>query len=268
MRRFALPLVIAGCVALAAFLTWLAVSHVSFGRRVPPAPATAREAPVVRALPPFHRLDLSGSAEIELVQSDAESVSLPAGASRSGYLSAEVRDGTLYIESADASHWWDTVIGDGGRTQKVVVSFKNLDAITAAGTMRLRADRLKADSLKVSGAGGTVIRIDDLAARELRLSGSGALRADLAGRVSEQNVTISGAGDFRGAKLVSQDATVTVAGAGKVVVNAEKTLKATISGAGSVEYLGDPQVTERVSGAGRVRRREAASHVRSVALAD
>lgn len=265
MRRFTLPLVIAGCVALAALLTWLAVSHANFGRRAPPPSAAAREAPVVQALPPFHRLDVSGTAEVELVQGDTESVALPAGASRSGYLSAEVRDGTLYLEGADASHWWDMVIGDGGHTQKVVVNVKNLDAISAAGTMRLSAASLKADSLRVSGAGGTMIRIDDLAARELRLTGAGALRADLAGRVAEQNVTITGAGDFRGAKLVSQDATVTVAGAGKVVVNAEKTLKATISGAGSVEYLGDPKVTERISGAGRVRRRDAAAQTRSVA---
>ena len=71
-------------------------------------------------------------------------------------------------------------------------------------------------------------------------------------------MTISGAGEYRGARLVSQNATVTVAGAGQVVIHAVKTLNATISGAGSVDYIGDPKVTERVSGAGRVRRRDAA----------
>ena len=67
-------------------------------------------------------------------------------------------------------------------------------------------------------------------------------------------MAISGAGDYKGARLVSQDATVNVAGAGKVLVNAQKTLKATISGAGSVEYLGDPEVTRSVSGVGSVHR--------------
>ena len=91
------------------------------------------------------------------------------------------------------------------------------------------------------------------------MSGAGALRAEVAGRAADATVSISGAGEFKGGKLVIQNAQVTVAGAGKVTVNAEKTLRATISGAGSVDYVGDPKVTESVSGAGRVRRRDAAS---------
>ncbi len=88
------------------------------------------------------------------------------------------------------------------------------------------------------------------------MAGAGALKAEIAGKVERQAVTISGAGEYRSPRLVSQDATVNVAGAGKVLINAQKTLKATISGAGSVEYLGDPEVTRSVSGAGTVRRRE------------
>jgi hypothetical protein len=122
------------------------------------------------------------------------------------------------------------------------------------------------DALRVAAAGGTVIRLDDLAAGELKVTGAGALRADVSGVVTDQTVTISGAGDYRGGKLLSQNATVNVAGAGKVLVNAHKTLSATISGAGSVEYIGEPQVTQRVSGAGRVKRRDAAGPFGPVAL--
>ncbi len=81
-------------------------------------------------------------------------------------------------------------------------------------------------------------------------------------------MSIAGAGEYRGGKLVSDNTTVTVSGAGRVVVYAERTLKATISGAGSVEYLGDPQVTEQISGAGRVRKRDTSTlAVPRVALA-
>ena len=59
------------------------------------------------------------------------------------------------------------------------------------------------------------------------------MRAEVAGRATDATVSISGAGEFRGARLLTQHASVTVAGAGKVTVNAEKTLKATISGAGA-----------------------------------
>ena len=259
MRRFTLPLVILGCVALAAILTWIVVSSASFGGRAPRTESAPRESTATQPLPPFTRMEIAGTAEVTLVQGSEESVSLPPAPRKGGTVSAEVRNDTLYIEAVDRSHWWDIVIGGGNRPAPVVVTFKKLDAIATAGTVRLTAASLKADDLKVTGAGGTMIRIDDLTARQLHLTGAGALRADVAGRVDQQDVTISGAGDFRGGKLVSRDATVNVAGAGKVLVNVEQTLNATISGAGSVEYLGDPKVTQRVSGAGRVKRRDSAA---------
>ena len=260
MRRFTLPLVILGSIAIAALLTWVALSSTTFGNRASrPETASGRNEPTVtRALPPFTRLDVSGAADLILVQGPAESVTLPAQLRKREHLTAAVRGDTLYIESGDRSRWWDWMVGlDGGRTSQVTVTFRDLQAIAAAGTVKLTATAIKVADLKIAAAGGTQVKIDDLQAGQLRLSGAGALKAELAGRVADQTVSISGAGDYRGARLVSQNATVTVAGAAKVVVNAEKTLHATISGAGMVEYLGDPEVTERVSGAGRVRRRDA-----------
>ena len=264
MRRLSLPLVILGCIALAALLTWVAVSG-SFGRR-PPAAARAPEAGAAQPLPAFHKIDVSGSADVTLVQGDSESISLPAQTRERGLLTAEVREGTLYVESLDHAHWWDLVLGNRENHTPIVVNFRDVDAIVAAGTVNITAAKLRVGQLRVSGAGGTSLRIEDLDARELRVTGAGALRADLAGRAADADITISGAGDFRGARLATQNASVTVAGAGKVTINAEKTLKATISGAGSVEYLGDPEVTQRVSGAGRVRRRDAAAAGFQVAL--
>lgn len=266
MRRLTLPIVILGCIAVAALLTWLVVSKATFGGSSPRVEAAAVGPP--QALPSFRHLDVSGTAEVVLVQGAAESVALPAGSHKPDHLSAEVRDGTLYVDLRDDSRWYDFVLGsDGPRSTQVVVTYRDLEAIATAGTVKLTAGPMKVDELRISGAGGTTIRIDDLTARALKLTGAGALRADIGGRVTEQAVSISGAGDYRGGKLLSQDATVAVAGAGKVLVNAQRTLRVTISGAGSVEYIGDPQVTERVSGAGRVKRRDAAGPFGPVALA-
>jgi hypothetical protein len=257
MRRFSLLFVILGSVAVAGLLTWIALTSASL--RVGPRPA----APVERtgappqALPPFTRLEVSGTAEILLVQGAAESIAIARDAGSTGQVDAEVRDGTLHIEATDNARWWELMFGRGNKaTSQIVVTFRDLSAIDAAGTVRLTAGALKTDELRIAGAGGTAIRIDALTARSLQLAGAGALRADLAGQVTDQTVTITGAGEYRGAKLVSQNATVTVAGAGQVVINAEQALRADISGAGSVDYLGNPKVTEHVSGVGRVRRRE------------
>jgi hypothetical protein len=255
MRRLTLPLVILGSIALAAFLAWVAVSS-SFGRRAAP-PAAAPVRTVTQPLPPFTRIDVSGTADVSLVQGDAESIVLPEASRDASPASAEVREGTLFVQSHDHARWWDTLFGARDHQPVIVIAFRNIDNIAVAGTVRVTAARLRADTLRVSGAGGTSLRIDDLDARDLKVSGAGALRAEVAGRATDATVSISGAGEFRGARLLTQHASVSVAGAGKVTVNAEKTLKATISGAGSVDYLGEPKVTESVSGAGRVRRREA-----------
>ena len=108
-------------------------------------------------------------------------------------------------------------------------------------------------------SGGSELRLDDINAQTLRIMGSGALKATLAGTVVEQKISISGAGEVRADRLVSQDAVVDVSGAGSIVVNVAKTLRATISGAGSVEYYGDPEVRQSVSGVGRVKRRQSAA---------
>lgn len=258
MRRVSLLLVIVGCVALAALLTWIAVSSAHFGGRTPKAApgASAHGETVDRALPGFTRLDISGSVDVTLAQGTTESIALPANLPRKARITADVRDGTLYVQAADSLRWWDLLLGAGGRPAPVVIHFRDLDAIATAGSVRLTAAVIKVPALKIAGAGGTQITIDDLAADQLRVAGAGAIKAEIAGKVERQNVSISGAGDYKGARLVSQDATVNVAGAGKVLVNAQKTLKATISGAGSVEYVGDPEVTRSVSGVGSVHRRE------------
>ncbi|MFO1323222.1 MAG: head GIN domain-containing protein [Burkholderiales bacterium] len=269
MRRFTLPIVIVASILVAALLTWIALSSANFGNRTPRAESPGgRETMVADSLPSFRRIEVSGSADVTLVQGETESVSFGAASRKQGAVRAEVRGDTLHIRAGDRAHWWTIVFGNESHPSQVVVTFKEIDSIEAAGTVKLSAGALKAGDLRISGAGGTSVRIDDLTARQLTVNGAGALKAELAGRADDQDVTISGAGTYRGARLVTQNAKVTVSGAGKVVVNAEKTLRATISGAGSVEYLGDPAVTERVSGAGSVRRRSATDRATRVAFAD
>ena len=113
--------------------------------------------------------------------------------------------------------------------------------------------------MRIAASGGSTVRLDDIDAQTIRITGSGALKATLAGKVVEQKIEISGAGEVHAERLASQDAVVEVSGAASVIVNVARTLRATISGAGSVEYYGDPEVRQSISGAGRVKRRQSAS---------
>ncbi len=162
------------------------------------------------------------------------------------------------IQSSERRRWWSFIFGGGSRTPRIVVTFTNLEAIGASGTVNIRSDELKVDRLAISAFGAASIKFAGFDAKVLVIDGSGAIKADIAGRVAEQSISMSGAGDYRAAGLASERARIAVSGAGRVVVNATKSLDVEISGAGTVDYLGNPEVTKKVSGAGRVRRREAA----------
>jgi hypothetical protein len=254
MRRLALPILILATVIVAAALAWFTLTHVAGGG------GGTDMTTEVRAVNPFHRLEISGRADVTLVEGPSESVTIDASARGQPRVLARVEGSTLMIAAGDSRRWWNALIGGrAAATPRITVQFKSLDTIAVSGSIKLAADKINATNLRIVASGGSTLRLDDIDAQTIRIIGSGALKATLAGRVIEQRIEISGAGEVRADRLMSQDAVVNVSGAGSIVVNAAKTLRATISGAGSVEYYGDPEVRQSVSGVGRVKRRQSAS---------
>jgi hypothetical protein len=255
MRRFALPILIFATVIVAAALAWFTLTHVagSGGNDVTTE---------VRAVNPFHRLEINGRADVTLVEGQSESVTVETAARGQPRVLARIENGTLMIDAGDSRRrWWNALIGRraAATPPRISVAFKSLDAIALSGTVKLTADRISATDLRIAASGGSTVRLDDIDAQSIRIVGSGALKATLAGKVVEQKIEISGAGEVHAERLASQDAVVEVSGAGSIVVNVAKTLRATISGAGSVEYYGDPEVRQSISGVGRVKRRQSAA---------
>jgi len=209
---------------------------------------------------PFQRVDLTGTLDVTLMAAPREEVVVETPAGLQSRVRARVENGVLTITGGEPRRWWGAFFGRSraGFTPKITVHYRTLDAIELSGAVKLAAARIEAGDLRIAASGGTTVRIDDLQARALRLSGSGALKATIGGRVVDQTVSISGAGEVLAERLASDNAKVSVSGAGSIVLRAEKTLNASISGAGSVEYYGDPEVRQQISGVGRVKRRESA----------
>lgn len=247
MPRTSLPWLVLATIVVSAALAWWTLTRTVGGE-----PATRLEH---RDLAPFHEIEVGGSAAVTLLQAQAESIDVEAAGRTS--VAAEIANGRLVVHAHDRRRWWNGLLGRRSpATPHVTVRFRTLDAIALTGNVKMDAPKLSTSALRIDASGGSALAIDDLRATSLRVNGSGALDAKLAGRVDNEDVSISGAGSYRAEHLVATHATVSVSGVGNVIVHATSTLGASISGAGVVEYVGNPEVTEHVSGIGRVKRRE------------
>jgi hypothetical protein len=247
-------------IAVAASLAWLFLNSSFPGRE-------GDFKPEQRSLPPFKRIVIHGLAEVTLEQGPTESIAFESTPRRLAQVRADVSDGTLTLGNNATRSWFFDFFGGGSRPLRAKITFRDLESVAADGAVKVVAQGLKSERLRITGSGATSLKVSDLDVAELAVSGSGAMKAELAGRVTEQVISISGAGDYRAADLVSDTARVSVSGAGRVVVNAAKTLAIALSGAGTVEYLGDPKVTQKISGAGRIKRRDAAGAKWTIAAA-
>jgi hypothetical protein len=224
-----------------------------------PAVATSKSDTVTAEAPPvgpFDRVDISGQAELVLVQGDREAVTVEAAPKSQTRVRVRSREGRLTIDVGESTSWMSW-FGSSGRQPTITVHFKTLEALKMSGAIKVTSNAIASPTLRVSAAGAASIKVDVLKVDSLRFSGSGAVKGEFAGSATDQEISISGAGAYRAPKLASQTASVSVSGAGKVIVNAQKKLDASISGAGAIEYFGDPVVTQRVSGAGKITRRSA-----------
>jgi hypothetical protein len=209
-----------------------------------------------RAASGFSRIQVDGQADITLQQGTTEGVALEATAQGLKQILTDVRGRTLRISMVDQSHWWQWITGGSStRTPRITINLIQLERIEAAGAVNFVADSLKADELRLDFAGACKLKIGNLQANKLRLDGAGAIKAEIAGKVAEQSIDLSGAGSYQAADLVSDNIDLQVSGAGKAIVNAKTSLKAEISGAGLVEYTGNPRLDQDISGIGKIRRR-------------
>lgn len=253
MSRSSLPWLILGAIALSAALAWITLTRGGTAGVRPPVTLERH------ALAPFHELEIGGAAAVTILQGDAEAIEVDV-ATRANVIEASVVDGRLIVWSRDRRRWWGRIFGHRApQPATITIHVRNLDVLALTGTVRVMVPRLHSKTFSIGASGGASLAIDDLRATTLRVEGSGALKADLAGQVDDEHVSISGAGSYDAERLRATDATVSVSGIANVVVHVQRNLRASISGAGLIEYVGDPEVTEDVSGMGRVKRRGSAA---------
>jgi hypothetical protein len=178
----------------------------------------------------FTAIVVSGSANLEIEQTGEESLELTIDDNLLPLFTTEVRDGTLFIGTAEGKRLtWN------GKGPRIKVTVRELRKLKVSGAVTVKATKLDTDSLTIS------------------ISGAGS--ASIAGRSDNLSISISGAGSLDAVNLQAKRATVIVSGAGDVTVNASDELDARVSGAANIWYVGSPRLQSRVSGAGSIKQK-------------
>lgn len=199
----------------------------------------------------FHRVFFRCLGELELIQGDEETLTITAHEKIMPRISCEVRSGTLNI---DLERKWFQIDDFDIYTRRVKFELKlrTLDELKFSGAGKVSCEELQAETLKLTLNGAGNMNLAHLQADEIdvRLSGAGQIR--LAGAVADQQVKVTGAGEYKAPDLESESASATVSGAGGIVVRASDVLDAAITGLGSISYHGSPIVKKRITGLGSV----------------
>jgi len=205
----------------------------------------------------FHRVHMHDLGILEISQGAQESLTVEAEEETLEAIFTEVADGTLTLR---VGRDWLERLRFGLHTSltrphiRYQLMVRNLTELVVSGLGRADVGDLATEKLAVHLSGGGDLSLEALTADRLTVKLSGGGRIQTAGKVKEQEVTLSGAGQYAGGKLESHQARVTMSGAGTATVWAVQDLDVTISGIGSVHYIGDPAVRKAISGLGSVKR--------------
>ncbi len=120
--------------------------------------------------------------------------------------------------------------------------------VEVSGGGEFYAQDLQVNRLELDLSGGSTGSIDSLEGETLKLDNSGGGEVMVAGRVTEQDVSISGGGKHLAGDLKSETVVISMSGGGQAGLWVEESLDANLSGGARVEYYGRPRITEQVSG--------------------
>ena len=150
----------------------------------------------------FDSIDFSGSGELVITQGDSESLTIEADDNILPHILTEVRNGVLEIRF-DRDDW-----GTYYRPTRPIrfnLNLKELRSVSLSGSGAISAEALKSDRLSLDVSGSGNVRIDHLEASDLAFDLSGSGQADLFGKVTSQQISISGSGSYQAGDLECQN---------------------------------------------------------------
>ena len=149
----------------------------------------------------FNGIHFKAVGKIMLSQGDTDGLTIQADPEVRALIHSEVKDGVLWItQETDWKDWTGFRLIDKGMTT-YYVTMKDIKSISFMGVGSLDCAEIKSDilSLILSGPGSMTIGSVKVNALNLEISGVGSV--DIAGSCADQNIILSGAGSYKGARM-------------------------------------------------------------------
>jgi hypothetical protein len=214
------------------------------------APAKPLPNPKKQDLQHFDAINLSGVGNLYIKQTDEESFTLEADETLIPLIKVSVKDKTLYIDLKDASSHLKSKIS-------YYLNIKTVNNITASGlTNVFIKNGLKTDALKFSISGLGSDADININVKQLTAKIEGGAKLTGRGVASTQVVSVKGAGEFDGTKLVGDTATLDINGTSVAKTNISNQLAVNISDDGQVQYCAQPNITQKIEDNGKISRLE------------
>jgi hypothetical protein len=175
----------------------------------------------------FTSVELAGSADVNILLGNAESVNVEADDNIAPLIQTIVTNGRLVISTKSNIHFTTA------NRVVVTLAMKSLERVTLSGS----------GNLHVADMAGPDLVVD--------LPGSGDITVD--GVANHVTISLPGSGNIQCNGLKAKSAKVTLMGSGNITVYASENLDANIAGSGTIRYEGNPaQVTKSITGSGTI----------------
>jgi len=203
----------------------------------------------------FNSVLLKDYGELVIIQGEHPSVTIASHPELLPRLKANVDQQRLTLGFGS----WLDKLGEAFTTSlqrkpiRYTVTVPDLRELEVCGLSAVQVPSLATERLRIKLCGAVDMRLASLNALRLSVDMSGTGRLTIAGKVTEQEISVGGPGEFIAPRLQSSRAHVRLGGPGQIIVWATDLLDVSIEGIGQVAYHGGPVVRQHVSGLGVLR---------------
>ena len=207
--------------------------------------AVLPEASEKRAHAGFTAIDLNMGARVLVYEGDTFEVEITAPENFLDFINSRVSGGTLKIST-------DRCLRSSSDAVQVKVTLPGLTNLKMSGSGSIGlVDVFSGEQLVIDLYGsGNIYGGINYKSLQSRISGSGNI--EMAGKVDQHKVIISGSGQLLAYPLDTKTAEITISGSGNTFVLVREQLKVRISGSGNVFFKGNPWVQSQITGSGNL----------------